>query len=627
MLAQEPAAPKVEDKPAEKAAPQSRTPGATAPVPVVASRSAAPPPDDQLARLLARDVRGRSSQSALSPIVGRPPATGLIQRLVDRQTFKKATEVRGAVRGTTLSELDKLLKEYDAANTIMGRMRVLHEIVQVAELWRQDHENDKTDRANKRRGPIVQLQADALKELVPLRRATGRTALTQETILTSGPSKYVAKRAASASSWLDSLGKAIGLAIPNPGDSVTGSFEVQIPTDSYGVSFAGFRLKVNASRSDNEATKVRAEVAVVGGAKVLGLADVKGEYGFFLEAHGKSPEHAMQLISFGWYRHFRESPFIPREIPNFMWGGHPGSVGYVRAERWAANLEKESFKREKQHVALSSGVGSRATTNEYVRMGQLAGLSANVGGVASSLVGVSGGVSVNTAQHYDQRSLELAKKGQANVGTPMKERARFHTKNLGSLVTVVTASGTVTLGPLSGAVGGSLELLARKDRKDDKDNKWPEGYLSFSGAATVTLPLNMKLLEMLSMSLKKLASDLIPLTKRLEVKAQKEGLVGVAKSGPGPDQAADTLSGVLNSMPALTSAGLAFTPVPVTLTLVINAGYQFGSFSDGWTFDIQLSQSVGLKANASVTTFEFSKSQRLLRLALPTGKDWKLTVD
>lgn len=56
---------------------------------------------------------------------------------------------------------------------------------------------------------------------------------------------------------------------------------------------------------------------------------------------------------------------------------------------------------------------------------------------------------MNYGTHYDQTSVEQAKKKRGGVGVPLKELKRFHSKHLGDDVVVVSASGSVTLGPFS----------------------------------------------------------------------------------------------------------------------------------------------------------------------------------
>ena len=375
--------------------------------------------EDPLAGMLARSVAERTALAG----PGAPADGPVLQRLIDSKTFEKKTAVTMAVRGKTLEELDRLLAEYHrlvASGAYLKRgsplnrlQQVLTDICDDTRFWIESHAGDTTARGKKRRAVIAELHSEALTELTEMRTVRrGRQEAAVESFVAKD-NAFLLKMTGSASSILETLGTAIGLAIPKPGDSVSADLAVRIPCDSYGVSFVGFRLHAEASRMDGTTTNVRLEAAVIGGAQIAGLADITGELGFFLQAQGATPQQAMKLISWGWYRQFREARAIPREVANFMWGGSTTSVGFVRSEQWAANVEKEAFKRDyDRDTALSSGVGSKATTNEYVRFGLLTGIGAEVGGIAGDLVGVAAGASMNAGVHYDQTSVEQAKKGQ-----------------------------------------------------------------------------------------------------------------------------------------------------------------------------------------------------------------------
>ncbi|HWI07342.1 MAG TPA: hypothetical protein VNT54_07470 [Solirubrobacteraceae bacterium] len=605
-----------------------------------ADGAAAPPAGDALAGLLARAVCART------------PSAPTLQRLVASTTFRERTSATLAVRGTTLEQLDKLLAEYHELvrsnahlrpGPSMNRLQqILTEIRQDAKFWFASHANDTTSRGKRRRVAIEALYAEAQDELIAIRAA--RSAGLAGDVIAFRPQEnaFLASMTGSASSILENLGAMIALAVPKPGDSVTAELSVRIPCDSYGVSFVGFRLLAEASRSDGKATKVRLEAAVTGGAQIAGLADIAGEFGFFLESHGATPQQAMKLISWGWYRQFREARAIPREVANFMWGGSTSSVGFTRAEQWAANVEKEAFKRDyDKDTALSSGVGSKATTNEYVRFGALAGIGAEVGGIAGSVFDVAGSASMSTGVHYDQTSVEQAKKGQANVGVPMKERARFNLKHLGSGFVTFDTAFSATVGPFSGEIGMALELMARAHREGDKDKRHPEGYLSIHGSLGLFVPAPKMLLSAIARGVKQLVQPLQNASDRIEIKAGKE-MKGIAldatedamadalRNFPAPDQLEVALEGSESWASLMTGA----LPRPGSLTLSIAGGYQFGPSLDNLTLDVSLSHATGLGINASYVGVSLSRSSRLLRIVIAPGttrtgrKDkWMIVVD
>ncbi len=585
--------------------------------------------EDPLSGVLARSVAQRSAIA-----LPAAPADGpILQRLVDSKTFEKQTAVTLAVRGKTLEELDGLLAEYHrlvASGAYLKRGSPLNRLQQVltdicadTRFWIESHADDTTARGKKRRAAIAALHSEALTELTEMRSVRrGRQEAAIEGFVAQ-ENAFLMKMTGSASSILENLGTAIALAIPKPGDSVSAELSVKIPCDSYGVSFVGFRLLATASRMNGTATNVRLEAAVIGGAQIAGLADITGELGFFLQAQGATPQQAMKLISWGWYRQFREARAIPREVANFMWGGSTTSVGFKRSEQWAANVEKEAFKRDYgRDTPLSSGVGSKATTNEFVRFGMLTAISADVGGIAGDLVGVSAGASLNAGVHYDQTSVEQAKKGQANVGVPMKERGRFNLKHLGSAFVSYSTAISATVGPFSGQIGMALELMGRAHRDEDQDTSYPEGYVSINGSLGLVVPAPKLLLRAIANGVKQLIKPMESMTDRIEVKAKQDGK-GVVLDGA-ETQIGDALSSFpmsalevgLDGSDAWSSVMTGALPMPGSLTLAIAGGYQFGPSWDNLALDISLSHSAGLSVNASLVAISLSRSSRLFRIVL-----------
>ncbi|MGH2900438.1 MAG: hypothetical protein ACRDMZ_17315, partial [Solirubrobacteraceae bacterium] len=333
-----------------------------------------------------------------------PPARGarhggpVLQRLIKPKQFLKDTDLALAGRGKTLKQIDALLAREQASQALMGKARsgpqsieakkaliaehhaILAELVQLTGFWLRSHEHD-TSRSRHRRPAIQSLHDEAQADVRTIDTTYQRIGLAT---LASKPSEFVAKIEGDASSVLTKLATPIGLAIPMPGDAVSGEVKVKIPCDQSGTSYVGFRVGLSAARMDNTTTSLSCEITFIGGVQVASFLDFGGEFGLTLTAQGKTPEQALKLISYGWYRAFRESPIVPREAANLLWGGSATTVGYLRSEQWAANIEKEAFSRKAGDVPLSSGVGSAATTNEYVRIGALAGVAATakIGGVA-----------------------------------------------------------------------------------------------------------------------------------------------------------------------------------------------------------------------------------------------------
>ncbi len=573
---------------------------------------------DALASALSDAVRLRSQAAAPDAAVAGGASGGgaLLQRLITSEQFTKQTSLTLASRGKTLKEIDRLLAVVKASNR-PASPQVLSELVEVTRFWLDSHTGDKS-RSRHREPAIRQVHDEAALQLRRARFASRhRGALVDAT-----PSAFVRTMQGDASSALARLAGPIGLAIPKPGDAVSGEVSVKIPMDQSGSSYLGFRIGLSAARMDNKATSLSCEIALISGMQIAGIADIGGEVGLTLTAQGKTPEQALKLISYGWYRAFREAPGIPREIPNLMWGGSATSVGWVRSEQWAANIEKEAFQRKDGDVPLSSGVGSAATTNEYVRIGAMAGLSAEVDlvGVATAEAGISSQLGV----HYDQRSVELgkAKRGKA-VGEALKMPSRGKTDKLGTGYSSLGGNLGASVGPFSGSLAFSIAVMNREQTAKKRDKRIPEGYVSVSGSLGATVPANAALTQMVVSAIKSLAPKMA-------------GFLGVIerKSGGKLEQNALGAAGTmlvasLGDLPdALAALDLA-VPRPTDMSLTISAGYEFGAGTEGWVFDIALGQSTGIDVSAGgLVGLSLSKSSRLFRVIL--AKDatrWKLTAN
>jgi hypothetical protein len=592
----------------------------------------------------------------------RTAGNAVVQRyLWTSKEFKKNTPAGfNLLRGETLEQIEKLLDEYhgivDKALHLqpgpkMDRYeQILTELVQNTNHWITSHQGDTSSSGNRRDG-IDRLKMAATKELAEA-QAT-RKGFKDNSIAIEDfkprENKFITKMQGDASSFLEKLGSAISKAIPQPGDSVEADVDVQIPYEPTGVGYVGFGVHAEAKREDDRATMVRFEVKVISGFKVSGIADIGGELGFFIQAQGADPEQAMKLISYAWYRRFREAKALPREIANLMWGGSLEDVGWNRSEQWAANVEKEAFSREKDDKELTTGVGSAATTNEFVRTGLVAGVSAEggVGGAAT----LSGSAGINVGTHYDQKSVTAGKqKKQGKLGMPMPVPSRGTTDKLGTSFMTVDAAMGAAFGPFEGELSASLELMFRKA----EEGKGNEGYLSASLSATAPLVVDATLNETLFKAIKELVPQASRVTHVLESKAassketrgaatkavqdvdaglapalssltiqdlgDKFGATGT-KAVPSSKHAGDEYNPTLAADQLMSGAGV---PSTKEFTIEFNAGYQFGEGKDGWTFDIQVSQATGVELSASVAGLSMTKSSRLLRLIWKREeKKWK----
>lgn len=593
----------------------------------------------------------------------------VVQRLLwTPAEFQKNTYAGFAsMRGKTLKEIERLLRRYheikksgqhlDPRRPEMNEFEnLLTDLVEDSQLWLDDHEGDKSRSRHRTRG-MQDLNFLAGRELTEFKKL--RATATKGPTGTSGPlgaapaftradNKFKAKMQGNASKLLSFIGGVVSSAIPAPGDSSDLEIEAQIPVDPSASAYVGVKITGSASRMDKEATKIGFNFAVTGGAKIAGVADLGLELGSTIEAQASTPAKAMELISWGWYQRFRESKLLPREVANLMWGGSGSVVGWRRAERWAARVEQENFMiPQGQNRALSSGVGSAATTNAYVRTGGYFGASAEggVGGVAK----VGGEAQLGWGRHFDQDTIEARK--QARGGAVGKALAvptlRGTAKSLGTRYVTLGIKGSVSAGPVSADISANLEFL----REGLKGRPMPQ-FLDIWLNGGFTAPLNSQLGDKIALVVSKAAPEVAVLIHKIASKlASKE------KAAPG-----DTIGSIIDAGEGVTSIASTFpTDIPgstfdfgnidwslppdspmqdvgtqaqagfstegpmATLGLSLGIGVQFRT--DGQrikpvvTFDVQLTYVKALEMSVSLLKFGLTKGRRIVRLRYDGG--WK----
>lgn len=377
----------------------------------------------------------------------------VIDRLWTKDEFRKSTKAgffKG--RGKTLQQIEKLLDEYHAIRS-KGlhaqpgaqqdrAINILHEIREDIALWKKTHEGDKSS-SKLRTGGMNRLWLDAgaeLKELTKMRDASREFLGEKKEPVTRTENKFVTQMEGSTTSILSKLGPVLGVAAPSAGDTAEVEVAIKIPVDPSGVGYLGGRIKAAAERQ-KAGFKVRFELAITGGAKVANLVDIGGELGAYIEAQGATPEKAMELVSYGMYRRLRESRVIPNEMANFIWGGSTSAVGWKRAEKWAAKVEKENIK------------GGPDTGEGSVETGGLVGAKAEggVGGVAK----LGGSAQYSSGKKYTKESIE--KRKAAGLGKESKlPWRRGMVEVIGESTHQLAFQFSASGGPFSGGLGVSF---------------------------------------------------------------------------------------------------------------------------------------------------------------------------
>jgi hypothetical protein len=317
-----------------------------------------------------------------------------------------------------------------------------------------------------------------------------------------------------------------------------------------------------------------------------------------------------------------------------MWGGSTSVAGWRRAERWGAKVERENFMTPDGADDLSSGVGSAATTNAYVRAGGYASAhaEAGVGGVAK----VGGEARVGWGKHYDQKTVE-ARKGKAAPGKSVGEGAtaiplRGAQKSLGTGYVTVSATLSASGGPFSGDLTGNLEIL-----RDPVTGVMRPTYLDAWFSASAEMPMNSEVGDKFGTAAKDLAPDIVKLVKTIVEKARSKDKV---KAGRGIGHGIDVSEGVASALlkvdgspvPAEQAAldfdlaedeGLTAT-ASLTLSVGVGVGFNYnarGSLTKpDVSIDISLSHNKSLDFSADVVGVSVSKGRRLIRLKIADGK-------
>jgi hypothetical protein len=454
-------------KPVRAARPRAVTPPqaihARPSQPAPASPVAAPQANEILG--LQRTVGNRAVQRVLASNTPSPGAGPTIQRLMTSKRFKETTDAGFlAGRGKTLKEIERLLDEYHALRPppsslpfIEKGIEILTHLDQDIALWMETHEGD-TSRSKKRvpgmlalRNQIRTVEMPAMQKLLTKRLKSMEDKGLDATPKAIGENTFKTQMEGDVSSVFRKLSPLLDMAAPNPGDSGTVEIELKVPVEPTGVGFLGFRVMAAIERGVKKATKLRFELVLTGGAQIPATAELKAELGGYIETQGKDPKSALELVSYGLYRRFRESRIIPNEVTNFMWGGSGTSVGWKRSEKWAAKVEKDNFK--KKPVAGGTGVDGDES-GSYSETGMIAGGSGKFGikGVASGTVGAKFG----TGKHYDYDSITNIsnKKGRKKLGEvePVPLGMRGGGDVIGESVHSLELSGAVEGGPFSGSM-------------------------------------------------------------------------------------------------------------------------------------------------------------------------------
>jgi hypothetical protein len=415
-------------------------------------------------------------------IENRSTKQAVVQKMYDKSKFMAETEGGVLVmRGGGVKDVDTLVDEYDKLqkNWSKGKKEDLvylhEEIGKAIEGWLEFHKDEtrQADRSKKFR--------DFLKGNYALEkdRLTMRGTPEEEKNLES--SDFIKKRKAnhegSGDGLFKKLGEMVNAMVPNNGDSSALELAVKVPTGA-GTLYVGGKIGLEAEK-DEDNVKISAEVDLLLGGTVPGIAEITGSLGSYVEAEAASASEAIELMSYGLYQKARASKLCPDSLTNTIWGGgKSGSLGFAEAENKNAEREARIFKplKEKRdkltnEIAILSNQlqagkavleniaklkekqADLAEVNEKiehtsVETGEKVGIAADVG--VGDVAKMSGEASAKKGTKIDLGAIEEAKGDQIGKAGKHGELAK-----IGKSVTGYELKASVEVGPGSAEIAYS----------------------------------------------------------------------------------------------------------------------------------------------------------------------------
>ncbi|MBN9388905.1 MAG: hypothetical protein J0I20_12715 [Chloroflexi bacterium] len=291
-------------------------------------------------------------------------------------------------------------------------------------------------------------------------------------------------------SRLRHVGTALGKVVPQDGDKAKIEFTLKAPVgDPTGGGYIGMRImgqieheleydeekvgktlpgtKVERmkkkSNVKNDTYKVKAELALVGGYRVPFLMDVGGEVGGYLEIESnQSMERAMELLSFGFYRRFRESQAIPQDITDGMWG--MGGDSAQKGSTWTEKFKNKRKARHKEAKAWGDAFQETMTDKEFVETG---GFGAGTGsGSITDSVSIKGSLKGYRGKRYQKNMMSALAKGKAGPGGDLTGATSWdkligskRERNMGRNMNGAELSAEVNVGPFAAGLKGKISWM------------------------------------------------------------------------------------------------------------------------------------------------------------------------
>lgn len=229
--------------------------------------------------------------------------------------------------------------------------------------------------------------------------------------------------------------------VPADGDKADASATIKIPV------YQGVSLNFSiGGENEREKQYVTSKVNIgIGASGDVGIANITGEIGGFIETKAKTPENMATLISYVMYRKARESSIFPTDLTNVIWGmgGRTGDSKFKEAETFGAMAEKRLFGEgsDEENSATHGGYGKLSV--------ELGDMDKGLGGEIE--------VEGTAGREYSQESFKEGHSGAGRLGR-VGAYQRFGQKSKGDRVETISIEGAIGGLGLKGTAGASVKF-------------------------------------------------------------------------------------------------------------------------------------------------------------------------
>lgn len=418
----------------------------------------------------------------------------------------------------------------------------------------------------------------------------------------------------SLNSGLTKIAGVIDRVVPQVGDAASMEFELRIPLGDTG-AYALIHLGAEAEREEELTVGAQIGVGVGFDASFI---DVNFQVGMFVEAEASNSKSAMNLISYGMFRHMSSS--LPT-VAESLWGmgGKALDSKMKEAELWASAIEAEEMEK-----------GGSVDVGKYYQ-----------GALALELGIVEAEISLGRKKltHYDKESIMNASNNQFGNSTNTNQLLQ---KN--ELLTKVApqkvyeASGEVALDLGFGELG-----LMAEGSATFKEGKMTGIEVSVGAALPFDYGEESADWVMYVSKMAKPALSLVTTVRRvLENKnrtpgtaqgtAQSAAQKQLEKSNRNQGTSGDVASDLMILMPQFDSLGQQITSIgseidpdtgevenmismksSTTITLNFEKEWDITGSPKEWKLSLELGSSKSFEIDAEIAKFSFEKTKRLAR--------------